>query len=648
MKDRHQRQQHKGGFGSWLAAPFLLFLLLASIVGSGILPQALAAEPSTPQMQKLWKQLPQNPKPFIHLPYYGNAPLQARVNSYFDHDEPWYADDGTFVRYDGQRWTGSQVSVLNCNPGQTCYDGHNGYDLRLVFEPVLSAASGKIIRAGWYNAQNHSDSFGLWAAIDHGDGFTTAYGHLSALTVSVGQQVGAQWQIGTSGTTGSSTGPHLHFGTYFYPSWQATDPSGWKGSFADPNTVPDDYLWVTGAATTPAPQLGGQGPELAPGAILVDDSSAGFSNTGQWSTASTSTDIDGSLRWTNTTSGTASATATWQTTQLSDGYYEVGTFVDDNHASSGWASYTVESVDPTNHTAVVKHQVEVDQEHVGNFTNSFGSVNTGAQWIGLGTYYFTSAHPARVVLSNATGESNQQLAADGIEFAPLAPVTYGFAFTRDDAPKQMADGANATINLMLQNTSNFAWRAQGQDAVQLIYRWLDSQGTILSTSKPIALTKNLAAKESEQLTVNVQAPAQDGVDTLQWDLIQGKRVFSKQGAKPKDDSMTIGNPTLTPTPSPTPGKPGKPGAPTPTPIGTPGKAGDPTPVSSPGKNGSPTPTPIGTPGDPVPASTPIRCPTSPVSTPKPTPTHKSGSNQPIKNSGHTSHKPVKTSKGKKR
>lgn len=534
----------------------------------------------------------------MYLPYYGDAILKTRINSYFDHDEPWYANDGIFVRYDGQRTTGSSVSVLNCNPGQTCYDGHNGYDLHMVFEPVLSSGAGKVIRAGWYNALNHSDSFGLWVAIDHGNGFDTVYGHLSALTVSVGQHVDPQWQIGTSGTTGSSTGPHLHFGTYFYPSWQATDPSGWQGNYTDPNTVPDDYLWASGTNNTPVPLLGGQGPTLAPGAILVDDNSPDWSSTGQWSSAKASSDINGSLHWANTTNGAATATATWKTSQLSDGYYEVGAFVDDNHASSGWANYTVYSVDPTHHTTVVQHQVQVDQEHIGVFTNSFGSVNTGAQWVGLGTYYFTSANPARVVLSNATGESGQQLAADAIEFAPLAPVVYGFTFTSDNTPQRMDVGASATVDLTLQNTSNFPWRAQGQDAVQLVYRWLDSQNNVISTSKPVALTQDLAAQASEQLTTSIQAPTQAGTYTLQWDLVQGKRIFSKLGAKPKNDSVTVGNPS-----------------------------------DNPVKN------PVNGPPDPGSTPTPVSSPRDPGSTPVPTPV--SGSHNPVKNSGHKSHKPVK-------
>jgi hypothetical protein len=515
-----------------LPSPWLILLLLSALVGGGVLQQAQAILTPVAHPQ-------QSPGPFLHLPYYGSAKLQTRVNSYFDHDEPWYAADNIFVRYDGKRWRGADTSVFNCDSGTTCYDGHNGYDLRLRFEPVLSAAAGTVTHAGWYNALNHSDSFGLWASLDHGNGFSTVYGHLSALTVGVGAHVGVQWQVGTSGTTGSSTGPHLHFGTYYTTSWRATDPSGWQGHYADPNIVPDYDLWTQKSGQAPVPLLGGQGKTLVAGAVLVDDNSPGWSHTGQWTRAGAATAIDGALHWTGTTSQAATASATWQTELLPDGYYEVGVFVDDNHASSGWASYTVYSSDPAHPDRVVKRRIEVDQEHVGAFQNAFGSVNTGAQWIALGTYYFTGAHPARVVLTNATGENGLQLAADGLEFAPLAAVSYGFALSRDDTPAQMAAGASVTVGLTLQNTSSFPWQAQNQNAVRLVYRWLDSQKRVVSTATPISPGQDLKVGASEQIQASVQAPTGAGTYTLQWDLVQNKHLFSTRGGQPKDDSVTV-------------------------------------------------------------------------------------------------------------
>jgi murein DD-endopeptidase MepM/ murein hydrolase activator NlpD len=359
--------------------------------------------------------------PFLHLPYYGTETLEQRTTSYFDHDKPWYAADGLFVRYDGKHWRGSSISVLNCDAGKNCYDGHDGYDLNLRFEPVLSAAAGKVMRSGWYNALNHSSSFGLWVAIDHGNGIATAYGHLSALTVWLNEHIGSQWQVGTSGTSGSSTGPHLHFGTYYYPAWRATDPSGWTARSTDPNIVPDHALWTSGTNNAPVPLLSSYGQQTAPGAVLVDDSDPGWTSTGTWHSSHSSSDINGGLHWTQTTSGSATATATWQATVPVSGYYEVGVYVDARHASSGWATYSISSVYHDDQTREIRHQVEVDEEHVGLFQSPFGKVDTHAQWISLGTYYFSNSRPAQVTLTNATGEDGQQIAADGVEFAPLNP-----------------------------------------------------------------------------------------------------------------------------------------------------------------------------------------------------------------------------------
>lgn len=186
--------------------------------------------------------------PFLHRPYYGSRTVMQRTISFFDHDKPWYAADNVFVRFDGRRW--NKATLMGCDSRVSCYDGHNGYDLDFYYESVLSAAAGTVIRAGWYNSLNHSAAFGLWVAIDHGNGYVTAYGHLSAISVGYGDHVGVQWRIGKSGSTGASTGPHLHFGTYYLPNWLATDPFGWYGDYADPNVVPDGYLWVSSPRMT--------------------------------------------------------------------------------------------------------------------------------------------------------------------------------------------------------------------------------------------------------------------------------------------------------------------------------------------------------------------------------------------------------------
>lgn len=353
------------------------------------------------------------PAPFMYQPYYGTTPMKSRIVSYFDHDRPWYVTDNYFVRYDGYTSTGS-ASVYSCQTGVNCYDGHNGYDYNFYYEPVLSVAAGTVTRAGWYDPNNHMSAFGLYVGIDHGNTVLSLYGHLSMLNVAVGDKVGIQWQIGTSGTTGSSTGPHLHFSTFFLPYWNATDPNGWTGKFADPNTVPDYNLWLSQTGSTRAvPDLSSAGLAAYPGATVIDDGAKGWSSTGSWATATSSTDVNGGLHWTSTTNGVATATSKWQATTLHDGYYEIGAFVDDNHATSGWATYTISSADP-NHTGVeLQHSLEVDESRIGD------SSWNHAQWVGLGTYYFRASQLSQVLLTNATGESGSQIAADGVEFMPV-------------------------------------------------------------------------------------------------------------------------------------------------------------------------------------------------------------------------------------
>ncbi|NVB78910.1 MAG: peptidoglycan DD-metalloendopeptidase family protein [Kofleriaceae bacterium] len=74
-------------------------------------------------------------------------------------------------------------------------------------DTVVAAASGTVTRV----ANLGNVSYGRWIEISHGNGYTTRYAHLSTQTVRVGQSVSRGQKIGTVGSTGGSTGPHLHF-----------------------------------------------------------------------------------------------------------------------------------------------------------------------------------------------------------------------------------------------------------------------------------------------------------------------------------------------------------------------------------------------------------------------------------------------------
>jgi murein DD-endopeptidase MepM/ murein hydrolase activator NlpD len=83
---------------------------------------------------------------------------------------------------------------------------HTGTDFRAPYmSPVYATASGVVTFSGYRN------DYGKIVEIDHGNGLATRYGHLNRTTVSVGQHVAAQTQIGFLGSTGRATGPHVHY-----------------------------------------------------------------------------------------------------------------------------------------------------------------------------------------------------------------------------------------------------------------------------------------------------------------------------------------------------------------------------------------------------------------------------------------------------
>lgn len=97
---------------------------------------------------------------------------------------------------------------------------HEGLDLGASYgSPIAAAAAGTVIYAGW------EGGYGNLTVIDHGGGLATAYGHQSRIAVSVGQQVDQGQIIGYVGSTGHSTGPHLHFEVRV--NGQAVDPLGY-------------------------------------------------------------------------------------------------------------------------------------------------------------------------------------------------------------------------------------------------------------------------------------------------------------------------------------------------------------------------------------------------------------------------------------
>lgn len=130
----------------------------------------------------------QAPAPTIAPPSSSSAPVPSSVST---SGYIWPACGSVTSEY-GRRW-GRQHEGIDIDDNRS--------------SAIVAARGGVVIFAGW------SGGYGQMTLIDHGDGVVTAYAHQAAMMVSRGQSVSQGQRIGTIGTTGSSTGTHLHFET---------------------------------------------------------------------------------------------------------------------------------------------------------------------------------------------------------------------------------------------------------------------------------------------------------------------------------------------------------------------------------------------------------------------------------------------------
>lgn len=97
------------------------------------------------------------------------------------------------------------------NPFGWGYEFHNGIDFSApTGTPVRVTAGGQVVQVGW------NGPFGLSVTIEHGFGYRTLYGHLSSSAVKVGEWLEEGQMLGRVGSTGRSTGPHLHYSLFRY------------------------------------------------------------------------------------------------------------------------------------------------------------------------------------------------------------------------------------------------------------------------------------------------------------------------------------------------------------------------------------------------------------------------------------------------
>ncbi len=120
---------------------------------------------------------------------------------------------------------------------------HGGQDMAgALGTPVYATGDGKIIQAEF-----SSNGYGNQIVIDHGYGYQTRYAHLSVITVVVGMQVHRGDQIGNIGSTGKSTGPHLHYEVVYREN--RVNPM----NFMDFNMPLDEYRAMIGTRKDESP-----------------------------------------------------------------------------------------------------------------------------------------------------------------------------------------------------------------------------------------------------------------------------------------------------------------------------------------------------------------------------------------------------------
>jgi len=113
------------------------------------------------------------------------------------------------------------------NPFGRGFEFHNGLDLAAPpGTPVYAAAPGTVVSAGWNGV------FGQAVEIDHGYGYRTLYGHLSRIEVRVGDQLEKGDLVGRVGSTGRSSGPHLHYTVF--RNGLAVDPNPYAFESSNP------------------------------------------------------------------------------------------------------------------------------------------------------------------------------------------------------------------------------------------------------------------------------------------------------------------------------------------------------------------------------------------------------------------------------
>ena len=174
-------------------------LLLSNSSSDGLSSSGMGSDLMTPLMLILFEQLLANQ---VQQDSSSESTSQAsslnQVNTQSQVSSQSQADPADLAEPTGKPVDG----VLT----QGYHTGHYGLDLGVpIGTDVKTTMSGKVVYAGWNN-----EGYGNLVIVENGP-YKTYYGHLSSVPVQVGQEVQAGSVIGISGSTGNSTGPHLHY-----------------------------------------------------------------------------------------------------------------------------------------------------------------------------------------------------------------------------------------------------------------------------------------------------------------------------------------------------------------------------------------------------------------------------------------------------
>ena len=373
---------------------------------------------------------------FLYPPYPGSA----SQNSVFDHTSPNYSDtDGRIVVFNGNEarrvcpnpppagTPPAEPGVCDAGYGTywsysigdwVAYNGHDGIDYGISYRPLYAAAAAdQVIYSGWYDPQNHKSNLGIYVKLHHTNGYYTAYGHMSAVSVQSCSPVGCAniprgEMIGISGNTGNSTGAHLHF-VVRNPSNIAVDPYGWTGSGTDPYNAHNqpNSLWVQNPAlvyygSVIYPSGSALAYPAAPATgIIVDDNTANFSESpaGCFTVATAGSAQNNSMRYVKARTSPSNCTAQWNFPAGSTpGQYAVYIRIPAIHGTTEGALYDITHAGVTN-------RITINQMV---FPNGF-YVTDG--WVYAGKYVFNGTGSEFITLGNFTHDQSDQVG--GLEVA---------------------------------------------------------------------------------------------------------------------------------------------------------------------------------------------------------------------------------------